>query len=63
MFCCNGFQPKPLKNLSGQICQICGNTVGLTESGDIFVACNKCAFRVCKACYKYERRDGNQVSP
>ncbi|KAF5762985.1 putative cellulose synthase (UDP-forming) [Helianthus annuus] len=39
-------QPKPLKNLSGQICQICGDTVGLTESGDTFVACNRCAFRV-----------------
>lgn len=55
--------PKPLKNLNGQICQICGDTVGLTETGDIFVACNECAFPVCRPCYEYERRDGNQACP
>ncbi|GJT12033.1 cellulose synthase A catalytic subunit 1 [UDP-forming], partial [Tanacetum coccineum] len=55
--------PKPLKNLNGQICQICGDTVGLTETGDIFVACNECAFPVCRSCYEYERRDGNQSCP
>ncbi|PWA83406.1 cellulose synthase [Artemisia annua] len=55
--------PKPLKNLNGQICQICGDTVGLTETGDIFVACNECAFPVCRPCYEYERRDGNQSCP
>ncbi|XP_071696081.1 cellulose synthase A catalytic subunit 1 [UDP-forming]-like [Rutidosis leptorrhynchoides] len=55
--------PKPLTNLNGQICQICGDTVGLTETGDIFVACNECAFPVCRPCYEYERRDGNQSCP
>lgn len=55
--------PKPLKNLNGQICQICGDTVGLTETNDIFVACNECAFPVCRPCYEYERRDGNQSCP
>ncbi|KAL8166470.1 hypothetical protein V2J09_007969 [Rumex salicifolius] len=54
---------KPLKNLSGQICQICGDTVGLTASGDVFVACNECAFPVCRPCYEYERKDGNQCCP
>uniref|UniRef100_A0A251VTU7 Cellulose synthase n=1 Tax=Helianthus annuus TaxID=4232 RepID=A0A251VTU7_HELAN len=56
-------QPKPLNNLNGQICQICGDTLGLTENGDIFVACNECAFPVCRPCYDYERRDGNQACP
>ncbi|KAJ0533193.1 putative cellulose synthase (UDP-forming) chromatin regulator PHD family [Helianthus annuus] len=57
------YQPKPLKNLNGHICRICGDTVGLTESGEIFVPCNECAFPVCRPCYEYERRDGNQACP
>lgn len=56
-------QPKPLKNMNGQICQICGDTVGLTATGDVFVACNECAFPVCRPCYEYERKDGNQSCP
>ncbi|KAL0372229.1 UNVERIFIED_CONTAM: Cellulose synthase A catalytic subunit [UDP-forming] [Sesamum calycinum] len=38
-------------------------TVGVTASGDLFVACNECAFPVCRACYEYERKDGNQSCP
>lgn len=56
-------QPKPLKDLSGQTCQICGDTVGVTATGDIFVACNECAFPVCRPCYEYERKDGTQSCP
>ncbi|KAG8375778.1 hypothetical protein BUALT_Bualt10G0135700 [Buddleja alternifolia] len=56
-------EPKMLKNLNSQICQICGDTVGVTANGDIFVACNECAFPVCRACYEYERKDGNQACP
>ncbi|GMP94586.1 hypothetical protein CsSME_00044002 [Camellia sinensis var. sinensis] len=55
--------PKPLNQLNGQICQICGDTVGVTASGDAFVACNECAFPVCRPCYEYERKDGNQSCP
>ncbi|KAK6939162.1 Cellulose synthase [Dillenia turbinata] len=33
--------PKPLQQLSGQICQICGDDVGLTAEGELFVACNE----------------------
>ncbi|KAL0915315.1 hypothetical protein M5K25_015724 [Dendrobium thyrsiflorum] len=55
--------PKPLKNLNGQICQICGDTIGLTEKGDVFVACNECAFPVCRPCYEYERKEGNKCCP
>ncbi|KAE8099975.1 hypothetical protein FH972_017914 [Carpinus fangiana] len=53
----------PLQQLSGQICQICGDDVGLTMDRELFVACNKCAFPVCRTCYEYERREGNQVCP
>ncbi|XP_058073282.1 probable cellulose synthase A catalytic subunit 5 [UDP-forming] [Magnolia sinica] len=55
--------PKPLQQLSGQICQICGDDVGLTVDGELFVACNECAFPVCRTCYEYERREGSQVCP
>lgn len=54
---------KPLKGASAQLCQICGDTVGHTATGDVFVACNECAFPVCRPCYEYERKDGNQCCP
>lgn len=56
-------QPQPIKPLNSQICQICGDTVGLNAIGDVFVACNECAFPVCRSCYEYERKDGNQSCP
>ncbi|XP_027357642.1 cellulose synthase A catalytic subunit 2 [UDP-forming]-like isoform X3 [Abrus precatorius] len=49
--------------LSGQICQICGDELEVTVDGEPFVACNECAFPVCRPCYEYERREGNQVCP
>ena len=56
-------QSKPLKNMDREICQICGDHAGLTETGDLFVACNECAFPVCRPCYEYERKDGTQCCP
>lgn len=55
--------PKPLQHLSGQTCQICSDDIGLTVDGELFVACNECAFPICRPCYEYERSDGNQVCP
>ncbi|XP_010255732.1 PREDICTED: probable cellulose synthase A catalytic subunit 5 [UDP-forming] isoform X2 [Nelumbo nucifera] len=55
--------PKPLQTLVGQTCQICGDDVGLNVDGELFVACNECAFPICRTCYEYERREGNQVCP
>jgi len=49
--------------LSGQICQICGDEIEITVDGELFVACNECAFPVCRPCYEYERREGNQACP
>ncbi|KAM1731734.1 hypothetical protein ACFX11_017580 [Malus domestica] len=54
---------KPLRNLDGQVCEICGDDVGLTVDGDMFVACNECGFPVCRPCYEYERREGSQNCP
>ncbi|GLT32117.1 hypothetical protein SLA2020_068060 [Shorea laevis] len=52
-----------VKELSGQICQICGDEIEITNDGELFVACNECAFPVCRPCYEYERREGNQACP
>ncbi|KAL6178847.1 hypothetical protein ACLB2K_050364 [Fragaria x ananassa] len=51
------------KGVKGQICQICGDDVGLNADGELFVACNECAFPICRTCYEYERREGSQVCP
>lgn len=56
-------QPKTLRNLDGQVCEICGDEVGVTVDGDLFVACNECGFPVCRPCYEYERREGSQNCP
>ncbi|CAN4116445.1 unnamed protein product [Withania somnifera] len=52
-----------VKELSGQICQICGDEIEVTVDGEPFVACNECAFPICRPCYEYERREGNQACP
>lgn len=56
-------QVTSVKELSGQICQICGDEIEITVDGEPFVACNECAFPVCRSCYEYERREGNQSCP
>ncbi|KAH7428945.1 hypothetical protein KP509_09G024100 [Ceratopteris richardii] len=48
---------------SRRACQICGDDVGVGSSGDPFVACLHCSFPVCRPCYEYERKDGNQACP
>ena len=60
---CVCLQPKPLRQPNGQVCQICGDDVGLGAGGEPFVACNECAFPVCRDCYEYERREGTQNCP
>ncbi|CAH2061017.1 unnamed protein product [Thlaspi arvense] len=49
--------------LNGRICQICGDDVGLTETRNVFVACNECGFPLCRHCYEYEKKDGTQCCP
>lgn len=56
-------QSKPVKNLNGQFCQICGDTVGLAATGDVFVACDECAFPLCHPCYEYEIKNVSQLCP
>nr|APU87546.1 CesA6 [Plantago ovata] len=52
-----------VKELTGQICEICGDEIEFSVDGEPFVACNECAFPVCRPCYEYERREGNQACP
>lgn len=52
-----------MKNVVPQICQICSDNVGKTVDGEPFVACDFCSFPVCRPCYEYERKDGNQSCP
>ncbi|KAL8261417.1 hypothetical protein R6Q59_025466 [Mikania micrantha] len=52
-----------VKELSGQICQICGDEIEIATDGEPFVACNECAFPICRTCYEYERREGNKACP
>eukprot|EP00249_Psilotum_nudum_P010704 c22707_g3_i1 orf=364-2007(+) len=54
---------RPLRQLSGRVCQICGDDVGVTPDGELFIACHECGFPVCRPCYEYERIDGNQACP
>lgn len=54
---------KSVRELSGQICMICGDEIEVTVDGEPFVACNECAFPVCRPCYEYERKEGNQACP
>ena len=54
---------KEVKVAGGQGCQICGDTVDVSATGDVFVACNECAFPVCRPCYEYERKDGVKCCP
>ncbi|XP_004502891.1 cellulose synthase A catalytic subunit 2 [UDP-forming]-like [Cicer arietinum] len=54
---------KSVQELSGQICQICGDEIEIMDQGEIFVACNECAFPICRPCYEYERLEGNQACP
>ncbi|KNA12861.1 hypothetical protein SOVF_122190 [Spinacia oleracea] len=51
-----------VKELSGQLCQICGDDI-VMDDDEPFVACNECAFPVCRPCYDYERNEGNQACP
>ncbi|KAK9947319.1 hypothetical protein M0R45_002950 [Rubus argutus] len=51
---------KPLRNLDGQVCEICGDEVGVTVDGDLFVACNECGFPVCRPCYEVDGDDDEE---
>ncbi|KAJ4823596.1 Cellulose synthase A catalytic subunit 3 [UDP-forming] [Turnera subulata] len=55
--------PSKSNQTAVQVCQICSDEIGKTVDGEPFVACHVCAFPVCRPCYEYERKDGNQSCP
>ncbi|URD95256.1 cellulose synthase A catalytic subunit [Musa troglodytarum] len=60
----NHDEPKMQKHrANGRLCRACGDEIGLRDNGDLFVACLECGFPVCRPCYQYERREGNQTCP
>ncbi|KAL5842140.1 hypothetical protein ACOSQ3_012743 [Xanthoceras sorbifolium] len=59
----NHEEKKAWKSLDGQTCEICGDGIGLSDGGEVFVACEECGFPVCRPCYEYERREGTQLCP
>nr|GEV61689.1 cellulose synthase A catalytic subunit 7 [UDP-forming]-like [Tanacetum cinerariifolium] len=38
-------KPKPLKDMTGQVCEICGDKISLVVDEDLFVAYNECSVR------------------
>ncbi|RWW31070.1 hypothetical protein GW17_00004330 [Ensete ventricosum] len=46
---------------NGRLCRVCGDEIGLRDNGDLSVACLECGFPVCRSCYEFERREGNQT--
>ena len=48
------------ENMNSQVCQVCGDNVGLDATGEPFVACHECGFPVCRPCHQYERDEGSQ---
>ncbi|KAL0684690.1 hypothetical protein Bca4012_051538 [Brassica carinata] len=50
-------------SFSSKICRICSYEVKDGDNGQTFVACHVCAFPVCKPCYEYERRNGENCCP
>ncbi|CAM6098857.1 unnamed protein product [Calypogeia fissa] len=56
-------EPRPSSTFNAGECAICGDGIESASDDDFFVACNECAFPVCRPCYDYERKEGNQACP
>ncbi|XP_047315298.1 cellulose synthase A catalytic subunit 8 [UDP-forming] isoform X2 [Impatiens glandulifera] len=41
------------------ICHTCGDQVGHSSTGELFVACHECNFPICKSCLDYQFKEGN----
>ncbi|KAL9665457.1 hypothetical protein QQ045_020877 [Rhodiola kirilowii] len=54
---------KSIQEINVQTCQLCGDEIEINADGELFVACNECAFPACRTCYQYERREGSQSCP
>ncbi|KAL0352954.1 UNVERIFIED_CONTAM: Cellulose synthase A catalytic subunit [UDP-forming] [Sesamum angustifolium] len=42
------------------ICNICGEQVGLSAKGEVFVACHECTYPICQHCLDHEIKEGRR---
>lgn len=43
------------------ICNTCGEQVGLTSKGEVFVACHECNYPICHHCFDYDIKEGRNA--
>ncbi|CAK9148106.1 unnamed protein product [Ilex paraguariensis] len=43
------------------ICNTCGEHVGLSSDGEVFVGCHDCNYPICKSCFDYEIKEGRNA--
>lgn len=43
------------------ICNTCGEQVGLTSKGEVFVACHECNYPICHNCFDYDVKEGRNA--
>lgn len=43
------------------ICNTCGEQVGFSSKGEVFVACHECNYPICQHCLDYEIKEGRNV--
>ncbi|KAL0363486.1 UNVERIFIED_CONTAM: Cellulose synthase A catalytic subunit [UDP-forming] [Sesamum calycinum] len=43
------------------ICNICGEQVGLSAKGEVFVACHECTYPICQHCLDHEIKEGRNA--
>ncbi|KAK9223952.1 hypothetical protein WN944_012401 [Citrus x changshan-huyou] len=43
------------------VCNTCGDQVGFTANGEVFVACSECNFPICKSCFDDEIKEGRKA--
>ncbi|KAF8413717.1 hypothetical protein HHK36_001709 [Tetracentron sinense] len=43
------------------LCNSCGEAVGFSANGEVFVACHECNFPLCRSCLDYEIKEGRKI--
>ncbi|KAL8510425.1 hypothetical protein ACS0TY_017296 [Phlomoides rotata] len=43
------------------VCNTCGEQVGLTSKGEVFVACHECNYPICQQCFDYDIKEGRNA--
>ncbi|KAL8468274.1 hypothetical protein ACS0TY_031495 [Phlomoides rotata] len=43
------------------VCNTCGEQVGLTSTGEVFIACHECNYPICQHCFDYDIKEGRNA--